>query len=80
MVRKSNIRKMLQTRAEPDKQIVSFPLPYTIQSSPYLQTDFKETTKKACLTKFHSVVSSVKISKVIVLGDVSVGKTCLVNR
>lgn len=40
--------------------------------------DFNEKTKNYC-NNYKFIASNTKAAKVILVGDVSVGKTCLVN-
>lgn len=66
-------------QAPRDRQIVKFPAPYFPSSTPYAGCDFRPEVKTAC-TSNRMITAGLKISKVIVLGNVSVGKTSLVNR
>ncbi|KAH1009266.1 hypothetical protein HUJ04_001645 [Dendroctonus ponderosae] len=66
-----------------ERVINKFPAPYCLESSPWLQPDFSYLTKKQCATfqdRRKITEEWLKISKVIILGDVAAGKTCLVNR
>ncbi|XP_046391042.1 ras-related protein Rab-36-like [Ischnura elegans] len=71
---------MLKDKAEKERQINSFPPPYRLDATPYLNVDFDSDIKDACFAANKSPGAGVKISKAIFLGDVAVGKTCLVNR
>uniref|UniRef100_T1HNV3 Uncharacterized protein n=1 Tax=Rhodnius prolixus TaxID=13249 RepID=T1HNV3_RHOPR len=68
---------MLKKEADIDRQITSFQLPFNIEYTPY-ETDFNERVKRYC--KEGRNQNHLKISKIIVIGDVGVGKTSLVNR
>ncbi|XP_071502603.1 ras-related protein Rab-34-like [Diadema antillarum] len=61
-----------------DRIITKFPQSYR-QTTPYEETDFDSRVRDACLANKTGTVG-LQVSKVIVVGDVSVGKTCLVNR
>lgn len=68
-----------------DERIINkFPRPYSLECTPnQQQADFREKTKVACLTDMKRKKLSegwLKSSKVVMVGDVSVGKTCLINR
>lgn len=63
-----------------NRKIKTFPKPFSIAMTPYGRTDFAEETRKICVQNRHSLLTSLKICKVIILGDVCVGKTCIVNR
>ncbi|XP_057367569.1 ras-related protein Rab-34-like [Daphnia carinata] len=71
--------KMIVDKAPNDRQINKLPQPYLKSSTPYAGSDFRPEVKSACLS--HRLISaSLKISKIIILGNVAVGKSCLVNR
>ena len=57
-------------------EIIQFPKPFEIEKTPYTQIDFSEDVKKNC----NSIINDPRLSKVILLGDVNVGKTSVVNR
>lgn len=61
-----------------DKQILSFPAPFKKDATPYQKYDFDKFVKEICSSQ--AAISRLKISKTIFLGDVSVGKTALINR
>lgn len=67
-----------------DERVINkFPCPYSLECTPNRQqADFREKTKVACLTEKRKKLSEgwLKSSKVVMVGDVSVGKTCLINR
>ncbi|XP_022085838.1 ras-related protein Rab-34-like [Acanthaster planci] len=64
-------------RARKDRTIRQFTPP--LNESPYREQDFSPAVRNACLAKKTGTVG-LKVSKMIVVGDVSVGKTSLVNR
>lgn len=61
-----------------DRILTKFPQPYR-DETPYKETEFESKVREACLANKTGTVG-LQVSKVIVVGDVSVGKTCLVNR
>lgn len=69
---------MLRARADKDRIINEWPASYN-ECSPYKADDFSEKVKDACVSN-RTVTTGLKISKAIFVGDVGVGKTCLVNR
>ncbi|XP_077995482.1 ras-related protein Rab-34-like [Glandiceps talaboti] len=66
-------------KAARDRTITKFPQAYKLSATPYKQQMFHPMVKNACAANKTGTVG-LKISKCIVIGDVSVGKTCLVNR
>ncbi|RZF42689.1 hypothetical protein LSTR_LSTR001484 [Laodelphax striatellus] len=76
--RRSATFKMLRTEAPLERQIDFFPRPFKRDTTPYPVHDFTKLFKEYITSKY--LVNGLKISKTIVLGDVGVGKTCLVNR
>ncbi|CAH0556020.1 unnamed protein product [Brassicogethes aeneus] len=75
---KSSISKMLSEVSE-DRKLNKFPEPYKIEITPYKKMDFCENTYKFCKTE-NNLSNLFNICKIIVVGDVSVGKTCIINR
>lgn len=59
--------------------IEHFPQAYSYLDTPYPETDFPPDIRDACL-KRSSVGAEVRAAKVVVVGDVSVGKTCLITK
>ncbi|XP_076069493.1 RAS oncogene family member RabX5 [Oratosquilla oratoria] len=76
---RSAVYKMLQTHAEKDRIISTFPPPFIRQATPYTNDDFDAPVKNAANAN-RTLQAGLKISKMIVLGDMATGKTCLVNR
>lgn len=76
-VQGSNIIKMLKEETPEDRRINEFPEPYRLECTPYRKINFSEATYRKCLEE---KINWLKLSKVIVVGDVSVGKTSIVNR
>ncbi|XP_071541563.1 ras-related protein Rab-34 [Panulirus ornatus] len=76
---RSAVYAMLKTHAEKDRIIASLPPPFIRQASPHLNDDFDEAVKNAANSN-RTLQAGLKISKLIILGDVAIGKTCLVNR
>ncbi|XP_070571522.1 ras-related protein Rab-34-like [Ptychodera flava] len=71
--------KQRDEKAARDRTVTRFPQAYNISGTPYKQSSFHPMVKNACAANKTGTVG-LKISKCIVIGDVSVGKTCLVNR
>ena len=65
--------------AQADHIIQEFPQCFITKAQIHEESDFNPNVKKACLNNFIKN-SSRKMSKMIVIGDQAVGKTCLVNR
>lgn len=62
-----------------DRTIDTFPRSFKTDFTPYKSLDFNSNTVEYCVNS-KLLIPEIKVSKVIVLGDVAVGKTCLVNR
>ncbi|KAI4460879.1 hypothetical protein MML48_5g00006103 [Holotrichia oblita] len=75
-----SILKMLHEEDQLNRQICKFPQSFKKYSTPYWEQDFNDITKNVCQCGSNNFLSSLKICKVIILGDLSVGKTCIVNR
>ncbi|XP_077534808.1 ras-related protein Rab-34-like [Haemaphysalis longicornis] len=59
--------------------IEHFPQAYSYLDTPYPETDFPPDIRDACLRR-SAVGADVRAAKVVVVGDVSVGKTCLITK
>lgn len=70
---------MIKQKAAKDRTIVKFPPPFNLSATPYEKIDFDVPVKETCISN-KSITAGLKIAKVIVVGNVSVGKTSLVNR
>lgn len=78
---RSSLLKMLSEKANEDRQINEFPFPYDETATPHRHRfNFDELTRKTCENNIESLKTSLHICKVIILGDVSVGKTSIVKR
>lgn len=62
-----------------NRVINSFPQAYDLLSTPYQKNNFHPRVRQACQDRRTGCVG-LKISKAVLVGDVAVGKTCLVNR
>ncbi|XP_076235683.1 ras-related protein Rab-34 [Calliopsis andreniformis] len=59
-----------------ERQIDNWPPPFSSDITFYNERDFSALVRRSCTTKR----LTLKLSKAIVIGDVSVGKSCLINR
>lgn len=57
-------------------EIINFPNPYSNKCTPYQKFDFKNSYFKTFRNELHHILTA----KVVVLGDISVGKSSLINR
>ncbi|XP_033224319.1 NADPH--cytochrome P450 reductase isoform X5 [Belonocnema kinseyi] len=73
---RSAVYKMIKKEVHEDRKIKNWPPAFSSDITPYTERDFSVQVRRFCATK--SVAP--RISKMIVLGDVAVGKTSLVNR
>ncbi|XP_025156131.1 ras-related protein Rab-34 isoform X2 [Harpegnathos saltator] len=73
---RSAVYKMMKEKAHGERQITSWPPSFSSELTPYTVTDFGGLIKRTCDSKS----LTLRICKVIVIGDVAVGKTALVNR
>jgi hypothetical protein len=64
--------KIMQSEAPRNRQISEMPCAYKLLATPYFDHDFYHeiSTAPTCM----------RIAKAIFLGDVAVGKTCIINR
>ncbi|KAL7645492.1 UNVERIFIED_CONTAM: hypothetical protein RMT77_003878 [Armadillidium vulgare] len=79
LLSRSSVYTMLQNSAAKDRIINCLPPPFIRQATPYTADDFDEKVKNA-VNSGRMIETGIKLSKLIVLGDVATGKTCLVNR
>ncbi|XP_011496741.1 PREDICTED: ras-related protein Rab-34 [Ceratosolen solmsi marchali] len=73
---RSAIYKMINSDISSDRTIRKWPAPYSTDKTFYHDRDFSGVVRRVCAAQ----PLLPRISKVIVLGDVAVGKTSLVNR
>ncbi|KXJ29436.1 ras-related protein Rab-34 [Exaiptasia diaphana] len=66
-------------RASKNRVINKFPQPYTKDAAPRQDGNFHIKTRDACASGNTSNIG-LRVCKAIVIGDVAVGKTCLINR
>jgi hypothetical protein len=67
-----------KTLVPENREICQFPPPFSRRATPYAQSKFSPSTVNLAARSRSSLAS--KLAKMIVLGDVGVGKTCIVNR
>lgn len=79
MGRKSSVLKMFSEIPD-NREIRAFPAPFRINCTPYEKRDFTEKVKNLSNDEITTISTCLSICKVIVLGDVGVGKTCIVER
>ncbi|XP_076397692.1 ras-related protein Rab-34 [Megachile rotundata] len=72
---RSAVYKMLEV-ARKERQIDNWPPPFSSDITLYNERNFDTIVRQSCMRK----CITLKISKAIVIGDVSVGKSCLINR
>ncbi|XP_034459405.1 ras-related protein Rab-34a isoform X1 [Hippoglossus hippoglossus] len=63
-----------------DRIIVQLPKYFRREAAVHTKDEFNNKVKTACQQQRTGTVGRFKISKVIVVGDLAVGKTCLINR
>ncbi|KAK1157557.1 ras-related protein Rab-34-like isoform X1 [Acipenser oxyrinchus oxyrinchus] len=63
-----------------DRVIPQLPQCFTKEAALHTKDSFHSKVKGACQEQRTGTVGRFKISKVIVVGDLAVGKTCLINR
>ncbi|KAF2369003.1 Small GTP-binding protein domain [Trinorchestia longiramus] len=78
--RKNAIQVMQQNKACMNRIIRALPPPFLRQATPYTLADFHPNVKAACANQHQMLDVTLKVAKVVVLGDVGTGKTSLVNR
>lgn len=72
---------LLEKDVPKDRQIQNFTRPYDICCTPYYKVEFSKITREVCADETQkNSFSNLKICKIIVLGDLSVGKSSIVNR
>lgn len=77
--RTSSVLKILREVPE-GRKIAKFPSPFRKDCSPYNCENFDLCVEDACSKENFFSTADLKICKVIILGDLAVGKTCIVNR
>ncbi|WAR03225.1 RAB34-like protein [Mya arenaria] len=75
----SATRKMMAQNVPSNRVIATFPSAYNVETSPYKKNNFHPKVKTACSENRTGCVG-LKICKAVLVGDVAVGKTSLVNR
>ncbi|XP_036817641.1 ras-related protein Rab-34 isoform X3 [Oncorhynchus mykiss] len=63
-----------------DRIIAQLPQFYSKKAAVHTKDEFNSKVKTACQEQRTGTVGRFKIAKVIVVGDLAVGKTCLINR
>lgn len=61
-----------------NRVIPEFVLPYNSSATPYNNLDFDPEVRELCQQELGS--HQLRVAKCIVVGDIAVGKTCLINR
>ncbi|KAK6190817.1 hypothetical protein SNE40_002598 [Patella caerulea] len=72
-------RTVLSNNVSKDRVVSKFEQAYHADATPYQKMNFHPKVKSACSENRTGTVG-LKISKAVIVGDVSVGKTCFVNR
>lgn len=75
---RSAIYKMMLPEAAKNRKVMEMPKAFKLQASPYLQTEFFHCGGNS--ESNNPSLSCLRIAKAIFLGDVAVGKTCIINR
>lgn len=75
---RSAIYKMMLPEAAKNRKVMEMPKAFKLQASPYLQTEFFHCGGNS--ESKNPSLSCLRIAKAIFLGDVAVGKTCIINR
>ena len=70
---------MMLNQAPIERQIDKMPPAMSDNCTPYQTSDFQRKVKAACISN-RFIAAGLKIAKCIIVGNVAVGKTCLVNR
>lgn len=74
----SSARKIMAQNVPSNRIVNTFPQAYN-DNTPYKKSNFHPKVKSAC-TENRTGCVGLKICKAVLVGDVAVGKTCLVNR
>jgi len=61
-----------------NRVISEFVLPFDTSSTPYNNSDFDPEVRELCVQELGT--NHLRVAKCIVVGDIAVGKTCLINR
>lgn len=75
----SSTRKMMAQNVPSNRVITTFPQAYDANATRYQKSNFHPKVKSACSENRTGCVG-LKICKAVLVGDVAVGKTSLVNR
>lgn len=77
---RSSVMTLMDIPIPEERRISKFPKYYNdLYCSPYENDDFSRIVREKC-KQDQLYQSLLKVCKIIVIGDVCVGKTCLVNR
>ena len=71
-------RKMISPHVAPDRTITKFTQPYSENHTPYQRINYHTKVRSACQQGQYNGV--LRLGKVVLVGDIAVGKTSLVNR
>ena len=61
-----------------NRAVSTFPSPYRGEATPYHRYHFDPEVREYCAQE--QLSSILRVSKCIVVGDIAVGKTCVINR
>lgn len=70
---------MLRDKAAEDRTVIFFPRAFFPDVTPHPNIDYDQKVVEACRSDL-SIRINIKVAKAVIVGDIAVGKTCLVNR
>jgi GTPase SAR1 family protein len=63
-----------------ERTVSIFPLAYDTLNTPYQKFRFDGPVREYCDLEMMTPKSHLRVAKCVVVGDIAVGKTCLINR